>query len=208
MIVAALRPTVRSQPWVPLAIAISASTALVVAMHDRTGPVSLQVSAIVLASGLGYALDDPSFEVLAPSPTSLLRRRSLRLVSQLVLVVAWGSLLMMWQGTASNEETWALVLLFGGLASMGLGIAGLAARRSPYGRGGAVVAPALFVLIVLSSIVSPRWRPLPLGDVPGGWAAIYLRWGAAAVVGALGFMISSRDPAMRWVAGRRARGYQ
>jgi hypothetical protein len=50
---------------------------------------------------------------------------------------------------------------------------------------------------VLSTVLTPRWRPLPLGDIPGGWSPIYLRWTSACVVGLLVFLVSSRDLASR-----------
>jgi hypothetical protein len=53
------------------------------------------------------------------------------------------------------------------------------------------------VALVLSTVLTPRWRPLPLGDIPGGWSPIYVRWTSAGVVGLLVFLLSSRDLANR-----------
>ncbi|MDQ4059433.1 MAG: hypothetical protein M3124_09960 [Actinomycetota bacterium] len=187
----------RSIPWVPLATAALVSTLVVGWRHGHAAAVPLQLVAILLSSAAGFALDDPAAETLAASPTSLLRRRLLRLL--LVgppVAVVWG-LLLWWQGTDGAEETWALMLLFAGLLGLSMGVSGIAGRRSAKGSGGIVVPPAIFVLLILSTVIPREWRPLPLGDVPGGWDQIYLRWGAAAVLGTIAFLTSSRDPATR-----------
>jgi hypothetical protein len=107
--------------------------------------------------------------------------------------------LIAWHGTVSIRETWQVTAMFAGLTGLTFGIAGVAARRSSRGLGGAAAAPTVFVLIVLSTVVPPRWRPLPLGDIPGGWTQVCLRWSVAALIGALVFLSSSRDrPAAPW----------
>jgi hypothetical protein len=93
--------------------------------------------------------------------------------------------------------------MFAGLVGLTFSIAGVASRRSPTGRGGIVAGPGLFILLIVSTLFPTRWRPLPMGDVPGGWTPIYLRWGTAAVIGLLVFLWSSRDPARHAL---RARG--
>jgi hypothetical protein len=45
-----------------------------------------------------------------------------------------------------------------------------------------------------------------MGDIPGGWPQIYLRWSLAAVIGVLLFLLSSRDPATLAVRRRLPRG--
>ncbi len=79
----------------------------------------------------------------AASPTSMMRRRLMRVGSLLPpMVVVW-LVLLAWQGTTGPEETWAVTALYTGLTGLGLGIAGVAARRSPHGHGGFAVAPGL-----------------------------------------------------------------
>jgi hypothetical protein len=187
----------RAHAWLPLAAAAAVAVILIVVRQGEGGAVPLQVSAILLASGAGYALDDAALELLGPSPTSLLRRRLQRLTLVLPLTTLTWSVLCAWHGTAGAQETGALVAMFLGLVGLSLGAAAVAVRRSSRGRGGSAVGPTLFALIVLSTIVPPRWRPLPLGDVPGGWAAISMRWTAAALLGVVVFLVASRDPASR-----------
>jgi hypothetical protein len=164
----------------------------------------MQAAAILLAGGVAFTLDDPAAEILAASPTPLSRRRSLRLLLVAPPVTLLWALLLTWQGTEGSEETLALTLLLAGLVGLSLAVSGVAGRTSWLpGRGGLVAPPAILVLVFSSGVVPRRWRPLPLGDVPGGWTQIYIRWAAAAAVGALVLLMSSRDPA----AGSFLRSY-
>lgn len=199
----AVQAVARSIPWIPVAAAALVSTLVIAWQHGRTAAVPLQVVAILLASAAGFALDDPAAEILAASPTPLASRRLLRLLLVVPLIVVIWGLLLWWQGTDGAEETWALILLFAGLLGLSLGGAGIAGRHSPRGTGGIAVPPVIFVLLILSSAIPREWRPLPLGDVPGGWEQIYIRWGAAAILGAAAFRASSRDPAARSITERR-----
>jgi hypothetical protein len=187
----------RSITWIPLAAATLIATVLVAWRHGHTGDASLYLVAVLLPSAAAFALDDPATELLAASPTSLLRRRLLRvLVVGPPVAVIW-TVLLWWGFTHGLEETAGLMLIFTGLLGLSLGAAALAGRRSGGRAGGIFTPPAILVLLFLSSVFPPRWRPLPMGDIPGGWPQIYLRWGAAAVLGMVAFLVSSRDPAAR-----------
>ena len=189
--------TLWAMPWLPPTLGALIAVSAVAVRHGKSAALPLQIVAIALACGAASAIDDPAAATLAASPTSSLRRRARRLAIVLppscLLMVA----LLAWQGTAGSEEAWAIVAMFAGLLGLGLGIAGVATRRSPRGVVGAFVPLTLLVLLILSTMVPPRWRPLPIGDVPGGWTQIYLRWTAAGVVGLLVFLLSSLDPARR-----------
>ena len=190
-----LRSTTRTIPWLPLFAAAGVATTLVAARLEQSAALPLQLAAVLLASGVGYAFDDPAFEVIGASPASLGRRRMHRLIVVLPPTIVVFAALLAWHGTAGPEEALALAAMFVGLVGLALGIAGVAARRSGRGLGGIAVAPALFVALILSTMVAPRWRPLPMGDIPGGWPPIIIRWSTAAVVGLLVLAVSSRDRA-------------
>ena len=192
-----VRYSARVIPWLPPLAAAVVATVVIAVRHGQAETFPLQIAAVLLASGIGYALDDPAFEVLAASPTSYRRRRLQRLSIVLPPTVVLYAALLVWQGTAGPEETLAFVAMATGLMGMAVGIAGVASRRSPRGLGGIAVAPALFAALILSTMLPPRWRPLPIGDIPGGWLPIYLRWSAAALVGVLVLAVSSRDRAGR-----------
>lgn len=192
-----LAATARSQTWWPLGVAGLLASVAVAASRDEGSVFPIQLASIVFASVVGYALDDPAFEILGPSPRSLLERRARRLVLMLPAAVAWWGILLVAHGSRGTQETVALTAFLAGLLGLGVGAAGVAQRRSERGVGGFVVGPILLAAVVASSIVAPRWRPLPLGDVPGGLNAVTLRWSLAACVGVAVFLASSRDPAAR-----------
>ena len=195
------RYAARAMVWWAPAIALGLSVILV-AVRRGGFAIPVQATTILMAISVGFALDDPSYELVAPSPSSLLRRRGWRV---LVLVpataVAWMALVW-WQGTSGSGETSVLTATFAGLMGLSLGVAGVAGRRSG-GRGGPVVAPVILFALILSSALPRRWRPMPMGDVPGGWSALYIRWWSVAVVGVLILLVSSRDPAGRRVLRAR-----
>jgi hypothetical protein len=194
----ALTPVARSIRWAPLAIAAFLSVLIVLLRHGEPAAGPMQAAGALLAAGAGYVLDDPAAEILAVSPTPLARRRSLRLLMVVPAVTLLWGLLLRWQGTEGNEETVALMLLFAGLMGLGLAVSAVAGRTSwTPGRGGVAAAPGILLLVFLSSAIPRRWRPLPFGDVPGGWTQIYIRWAAAAAMGTLVLLVSSRDPAAR-----------
>jgi hypothetical protein len=194
----ALTAVALSIRWAPLGIAAFLSVLIVVVRHGEPAAGPMEAVAVLLAGGAGFVLDDPAAEILAASPTPLSRRRSLRLRLVVPPVTLVSGLLMGWQGTEGNEETLALMLLVAGLVGLSLAVSGVAGRTSwAPGRGGIAAPIAIFVLVFLSAAVPRRWRPLPFGDVPGGWTQISIRWAAAAAVGTLVLLMSSRDPAAR-----------
>ncbi|MEX2250717.1 MAG: hypothetical protein WD895_01440 [Acidimicrobiia bacterium] len=192
------RYVTRAMVWWAPAIASGLSVILVAVRPGGGFTIPAQMTAILMAISVGFALDDPSYEVVAPSPSSLLRRRGWQV---LVIVpptaVAWMTLVS-WLGPTDSEETWALAAMFAGLLGLSLGVAGVTGRLSG-GRGGPVVAPIILFALILSSALPRKWRPMPMGDVPGGWSALYIRWWSVAVVGILILLMSSRDPARRGV---------
>jgi hypothetical protein len=189
--------------WSPLAIAAAVATAVVIAQRNASAAKPLEAISIVLASALGYLFDDPASDTLDASPRSLLRRRLDRVGCALIPTASLWTALVWIQRPADSNELSALTAMFAGLVGLSLGAAGIACRRLPAGRGGLYVGPALLALLIVSTTFPPRWRPLPLGDIPGGWTAIELRWTTAAVVGSVLCLWSSRDRARRPVGHQR-----
>ena len=79
------RPTavlVRCTPTLPAllggVVAVSAVSARVITGGDLSAMYALAV--VGSTAGLGFALDDPAGEIIAPSPTTLARRRLYRIV--------------------------------------------------------------------------------------------------------------------------------
>lgn len=178
-------------PWHPMVIATVVGAAVLASGHARL----VVIPSTLLAAAAGFTFDDPSHEIVAASPSSLIWRRFSRLIVVMPpTIILWTTLVS--QGVNGRQETLTLAAMFGGLVGVTLGIAGVAAHRTG-GRGGAVAAPVLLLALIISALFPPRWRPLPLGDVPGGWPALQARWSAAALIGAVVLLVSSRDPARR-----------
>jgi hypothetical protein len=191
-----VRAVARTSSWLPLGVAGGACALIVAWPKHDPGVTPLQATAILLTGALGFALDDPAAGILAASPTSLLYRRLLRL---LVLVppatLLWGICVAL-NGTDGFEETRTVLTMFVGLTALTIAVAGIACRRRA--RAGHLVAPTVLILLFLSTVFPPRWRPLPMGDIPGGLGQVAIRWSVAAAVGAVVFLVSSRDPAARY----------
>lgn len=187
----------RAMRWSPLGIAGAVATAVAITQRNASAAKPLEAISIVLASALGYLFDDPAADTLDASPRSLLRRRLDRVGCALIPTASLWTALVWIQRPADSNELSALTAMFAGLVGLSLGAAGVACRRLPAGRGGLYVGPALLALVIVSTTFPPRWRPLPLGDVPGGWTAIELRWTIAALVGSVLCLWSSRDRARR-----------
>jgi hypothetical protein len=192
----------RSIRWSPFGIAGTVATGIVIAQRNASAAKPIQAVSIMLASAVGFAFDDTAADILDASPTALFHRRFARLGCTLVPVVGLWIALVGLQGPASTHEGIALTAMFAGLLGLSLGVAGIASRRMTPGRGGIAVGPTLLVLLIVSTTMPPRWRPLPLGDIPGGWAAINMRWTTAAIAGSVLFIWSSRDRADRHARSR------
>ena len=197
------RFTLRATRWAPWLLAATASLVLVLLHFDGPVALPLQLSAFLLGAGAGFALDDPAAETLAPSPTSLQRRHGVRVVG-VVTATALAALVLGSVARPSGVgETGALVAMAAGLQGLNLGVSAMAGRFSGWRHGGLVSSPVVLMLVIASSMLPPVWRPLPTGDIPGGWPAIWTRWTLACLCGFLLLAHSCRDPARPAVFARR-----
>lgn len=185
-------PSLRTLSWTPLLASTAVAVTLALVRQGESASAPLQVAAFLLGTATAFAVDDPAAETLAASPAPLLTRRLYRVVPMLLLatVVMVGVILI--QGNSDSGEVPLLLAMFAGFSALALAIGGVAARWR--GQGGAIAAPSVFAALITSTIVPPRWRPLPTGDIPGGPGEILRRWLIATVVGAAVFLWSSRDP--------------
>ena len=190
----------RWEPWL-----IAATISLLLVLLHSDGPIAtpLQVSALLLGAGTGFAIDDPAAETLASSPTTLRRRHGVRLAAMGIATALAGLVLGLLARPTGVDEAVALVAMTAGLVGLNLGVAGVAGRISGWRHGGLVSSPVVLILIIASSMLPPAWRPLPTGDIPGGWSAISTRWALACVAGLLVLVYSLRDPARRPIVPRR-----
>jgi hypothetical protein len=157
--------------------------------------------AMALCAGAAFVLDDAAGAAADATPTSLARRRMLRVALALpLLCAAWAGAL--WFATPDDgtlfgpDARGGLSLQFAGMLALTFAGSAVALRVVPDGRAGwaGVVAP--FVLLGVAYWLPERWTLFAApGD--GQWPASQWRWAALLVLGLLTLAWASRDPADR-----------
>lgn len=191
---AELRHTARAIRWGPMAGAVAASSVLITTLGRGASTLPLQMTAFLLGAAAAFAVDDPAGESLAASPRSLWSRRVVRLAVIVPLTGIMWFLALLADPPESAGEGLALTATSVGFLGLGLGAAAAGCRVAGWTQGGTIAGPSLVVGIILSSTLPPVWRPLPTGDVPGGFPAISARWAVAALIGIVTLRLASNDP--------------
>jgi hypothetical protein len=183
-------------PLVGAALALASTPMLIVLLRgndDASG--ALVAATIVGASIVALAVEDPAGETISAVPTSLARRRMLRLSAILLaLAVTWAGLMVAAVIEASVTSYDLVQRATEGAAVAGLAAAagGLAHRQGVASSGQiGAVAGALTVLVIAA--LAYRFRALPtlVGEQH------HLRWWGIAVGGWLITAWTWRDPARR-----------
>ena len=196
MTIRAWMPAARGMPLPTLCggLALAAAPAVVTLLrggNDLSG--SLVAATIIGGPIVALAVEDPASETISASPTSLARRRLLRLSAiVLALAVVWAGVVV-GAGIATSVTRHVLAQR----AAEGAAVAGLAAAASglAHRRGVAssgqigAVAGALSVLVISS--LAFRFHQLP--SFMGGEA--HARWWVVAAGGWLVTAWTWRDPA-------------
>ena len=189
---------VRMVWWQPI-LAAGVVAGLVVRLATADPFIERSMGALLLALGAAMVLDDPAAATLNASPTSLGRRRRLRLALALPLVgVDW--VVVGWAANQPNAE-----LLPPGSATLVLAtfvaivLASTALAGQDDGMGGAAAGPALLAFVVVAIRLPERWALLPVEGHER-------RWGLVLAAAVLVLLASSRDPAARRRLTRRAGG--
>lgn len=156
---------------------------------------------LALCASAAFLLDDAAGATVAATPTSLVRRRLLRVALALPLLCAvWtGSL---WYATAADgawfgpETRAALSLQFAAMLTLTLAGSAIALRVMPDEHGGWTGALAPFAIVTAVIVLPERWALLAApGD--SAWHAAQERWAALLALGLLTLMWANRDPASR-----------
>ena len=191
------RPTARSMAWGPLAGAAAAITVLVAAQRPWDGHgLSLgftRFAVAITALGAAFALDDTAAVTLAPSPTSLLARRAVRLALALgsaITVIAAAALILGAAGGAPGVPFERVVL-------EGMGVLLLAMALSA-ARGGDEGASALAGALVAAVVIQqrwPAWSLFPMAPGAPGWSGAGAAWAALIASSVTVLIVLWRDPA-------------
>ncbi len=188
------RHTARALRWGPMVGAVAASSVLVAAYGRGATTLPLQMTAFLLGAAAAYAVDDPAGESLAASPRSLWSRRVARLAVVVPVTGIMWFLAMLADPPESVGEGLALTATSAGFLGLGLGAAAVGCRVAGWTLGGSIAGPSVVVTVILSSTLPPGLRPLPTGDVPGGFPVICARWAVAALIGLVALRVASADP--------------
>ena len=151
---------------------------------------SLSWASIVAGAGAGYAVDDAAAVTLAPSPTSLPRRRGLRAVTAAaILGSGWVAALVV-GATSGPLPPWSeLAPQLSAAAALSVALAGRAGQAGHAAPGFPSMAGAV-VMMILTGALAARLTFLP--TVGGAHVA---RWWWVAAAGAVAAARSWRDPA-------------
>ncbi len=192
-------PCARGLPLATLAAAAGLAAAaplLVLARHGRDLGGALVAATLVCGAVVAFAAEDPAEETLSASPTSLARRRLLRL-SALALGVAVVAIVLVALATSapaglSSSDLGRRAAELAATSGLAAAAAGVAQRRAvPGAAPGGAVASVLAMLLVSS--LAQRFHSLPtIVD-----STHHLRWWFAAAAGWAVTTWTWRDPGRR-----------
>ncbi|MFF9280051.1 ABC transporter [Streptomyces griseosporeus] len=200
---ALIRPTVRALPRGPLLA--GAVTGLLVAALPRllpglgtpeTGAVLLRVSALAMALGLAFLLDDPSRPTTETTPAGRPLKVGLRAALLAPLAaLAWSGALLLLPRDARPPLA-GLTLEAVTLAATALALAAATVRTSAEPEPGRAAAVGLLALVVAGTLLPDRWG---LFVAPGSpqWAAAHGRWAAVLAAAVIVWTVSVPEPLRR-----------
>ncbi|MEX2291298.1 MAG: twin-arginine translocation signal domain-containing protein [Mycobacteriales bacterium] len=161
----------------------------------------LRGAAVLLACAVAFAVDDPSYDVLAASPTPL-RRRVLARVGLAGAVAAgiWCGLLLLAAAVGGDVPAAALSLEAAALASLAAAGAVVLQTWRGIAEPGLLMAPAVAGAVLAANLLPARWALLAPAPGAPGWEAAHQRWTAVLCLAVLLAAVGTRDRA----AGRSA----
>ena len=189
------RLAVRATTWQPLAIAMVGGLALVATGSRASVVTRMAIAGAAVAAGTAFALDDPAAVTLAPSPTSRLARRLMRVGTVVLATGLWWATVAGVAASRVHPLPWrSLTVQLAVFVAVALAVSATAASlgdRTDGGVAGAVVVLGCYV----ATFLPPRWwLPFPASpNAPGAPA----RHVAILAVATTVLVVASRDPASR-----------
>jgi hypothetical protein len=191
--------TVKAMAWGPLGAAAGVLAGIVVATRPWDGGglslLFVRIAVFLAAIGAAFAVDDAASVTLAASPTTLWRRRLVRLVlaagaavatavTATVAVAAAGGVGSLPAARVAVEASAVLLLALMSATALG-------------GDRGAIT----FATIVMAAILLQQRRPdlalFPMAPSQPGWTGSGVAWVVIAVAAAAALAAMSVDPAAR-----------
>jgi fluoroquinolone transport system permease protein len=202
----AARPLARTIRWPALAASVVPGlwfvwkTSSDPAGNAEGAAIALRLGAVSLAIGMAFVLDDPSEDLTAPAPVSLLARRALRIAVTLpAAVVAWLVLVSLANGASYLAEpvhAAPLLVEMVALTLVALAGAGVGARRLADGLGGPAGAGAVVMVALVGAILPWGEGGSLLTVVPGTpeYADVRGWWWGLLALAIAALVSSSRTP--------------
>ncbi|MEY2420500.1 MAG: hypothetical protein QOI95_567 [Acidimicrobiaceae bacterium] len=159
----AVRPTMRAMPLATIVGgAACGAVPLVVARAFWTDASALFVlfAVALIAAAAGFAFDDSAAVTLESSPTTIGRRRGLRIaITASVLATAWGcDLFALRRGDVDSALVFnRFTLALCALAASAVAIAAAVNRHEVDQQGGAVGATSAALMVAAAEFFSARW---------------------------------------------------
>jgi hypothetical protein len=201
------RPTAHAIKWRPMvAGAVLGPAALLVpeALSSRLTGTHLtmlaRVTAVCLALGTGFLLDDPAARSILTVPTPRLARNLVRVVLAVPAVALWWAFTLRLvkttghHGAAAHLPVAALTLEAASLLATSLALSALAQRRSADGNASIVAVPAV---LLLAAIAWTLPHPVELVLNPGDpyWTSSHHHWAVVLATALAVFLWASHERA-------------
>jgi hypothetical protein len=169
---------------------------------------SLRLSALCLAAGMAFALDDPTEDSTSMTPVSLLIRRLVRISLTLpVAAAAWFLLGRVANGsTAADAEVsaWPFTLELLAFSAVALAGAAIRSRHLADRLGGTIGAGAALLVAAAAAFLPGELRLWDQMPGTSGYAGTARWWWAILLAGGLALVLNSRVGvhSTRWLPGR------
>jgi hypothetical protein len=218
-----LRPLIRSMTWGPLAG--SAVVGLVIAYIRTRDPCALsgapcvflgtriqalRISAVLLAMGAAFVLDDPAQVTTLAAPTPLLLRRALRVAIVVpALAVAWGATVWVIRRSEIPTESLpiaAVTLELAALVAVALAAAVVMSELVPERLGGLASGPVLLALVAGALFLPSRFALFVSEPGLPRWHGAHQLWLGILGVGVLVMLFGYSDRTRSFGRIRRSAG--
>lgn len=187
--------------------ALCVAVIVLTSLHVDSSPLARWpgLGALALCVGAAFVLDDPASATTDASPTSLAKRRMLRIALALPLLGGVWAASLYYATSADGaplgpDARGALSIQASAMLATTLGASAAAVRLMAGETSGWAAVGVPFALLVCVYYLPQRWALLATPAEPG-WQAAQQRWVLLLAVGVLALIWASRDPAARSRAG-------
>lgn len=204
-----LRASVRAVPSRAIALHLAAAAVLLAATwrgldDDGTAVLVLRGVAVLLATALALAVDEPAAALLDATPTSLGQRLAARLaLCCSLLVPAWLLAVGAAVSAGADVPVGTLSLELAALTAVGLAVPAALRRWWQVSEPGLVTGPVLLGALLAVAHLPRELLLLPGHPADPAWAAAHWRWGGILVVSACLLARAVTDPATAHAGWRR-----